>query len=209
MDFSRHGWDKRGVIKCRVYTQGQMRMMGASPLVFGAIAALFGSGAMVCHLFVRPSSGVLISALAGLLHAAVFGGEGVWSITMRQRIKALKQADEVCAQLGIDEAELQRLAQEKNVKPRYVIDERDYYDPNDFTDAGILLRASTAPADNPHTLLHAAGGHNEMPPDQLLRASPPVEGSDSSNTSTLSVYATRRDTQNTTETTLRVQQNQR
>jgi hypothetical protein len=160
--------------------QGVSRWTGSEkPLlwigrIFTAYGPVAGIGGLIALLYgqIRGTLAGAAGPLAtvGLIHGVVFTSIGLWSLAMYRRIRRLSRPEQVCATLGLDDAMLARIVAEKDIKPRIIINERPYFDLNDFTDAGLLLRASSAPAAPPETLLRPASGGAETAPDTLLRA---------------------------------------
>ncbi|HZP85115.1 MAG TPA: hypothetical protein VFB21_25995 [Chthonomonadaceae bacterium] len=98
----------------------------------------------------------------------VFGGIRYWRL--RRQLPRLSSMQNLCTQLNVDGATLQRVAEEQGLKPRYNINGQDFYEITDFGDATTLLRASSASINQRETLLRPAA-QTEMPPELLLRAS--------------------------------------
>jgi hypothetical protein len=142
--------------------------------IFTAYGPIAGLGGLIALLYGLVSGtlagGAGTLGMVGLIHGVVFTGIGLWALAMYRRIRTLSRPEQVCATLGLDDTLLEKIVVEKGIKPRIIINERPYYDLNDFTDAGLLLRASSAPAAQPETLLRPASGSAEAAPDTLLRA---------------------------------------
>jgi hypothetical protein len=142
--------------------------------IFTAYGPAAGLGGLIALLYglvggtLAGGAGTL--GIVGLIHGVVFTTIGLWALAMYRHIRRLSRTEQVCATLGLDDAMLERIVAEKGIKPRIIINERPYFDLNDFTDAGLLLRASSAPAAQPGTLLRPASGSAETAPDTLLRA---------------------------------------
>jgi hypothetical protein len=77
------------------------------------------------------------------------------SLRVREEIRSLTPASELCSLYGFDEIRLSRLAEERGVKPRLQINGQHYYDPQEFSAVRLLLRPADAPVQE--TLLRAAG----------------------------------------------------
>ena len=105
--------------------------------IFSAYGPLAGLGGLIALLYglltQRLAGGAGTLAAVGLIHGVVFTGIGQWALGMYRRIRTYAQTQQVCAQLGIDEATLQQVTQERDIKPRIIINEKPYYDLNDFT----------------------------------------------------------------------------
>ncbi len=114
-----------------------------------------------------------------LFFGTAIGGVGGWLLNTRLRLLDLGTAEETSDLLGIEAEDLPAVAARQGVKPRYLINGRPMYALYDFDlaapqDARILLRASSAIAAEPHTLLRAASDTTRVPADQLLRADTPI-----------------------------------
>ena len=88
----------------------------------------------------------------------------------RRDVLRLESEETVCRKFGVDKAALQRLIEDRGIRPRYVVNGQSLYDLADFREANMLLRASAAPNAPPETLLRPASVNVETPPETLLRA---------------------------------------
>jgi hypothetical protein len=135
--------------------------LGLSGLMLTLLIAfqflLAGKDRLIANAVLFPET-----ILFGFLTALMYG--------QRRRIQSLRSKEEIVEQLGVDAEEMERLAENNKIKPRYIINDEPMYDLTDFGEAGILLRGSSAPVLQ-ETLLRAATGQTETPQEELLRAS--------------------------------------
>jgi hypothetical protein len=103
-------------------------------------------------------------------HGKDIRGVPVCSGTSDRQLPRLASMQNLCTQLNVDGATLQRVAEEQGIKPRYNINGQDFYEITDFGDAATLLRASSASVSQRETWLRPAA-QTETPPELLLRAS--------------------------------------
>lgn len=161
------GWNKQGVPKWEgLWTKGP-------PLWFcrmfvGLTGIIFSLLIVLPFLLTGKDRNI---ALAVLAPETILFGVITWLMyRQRQNLQPLKSAEEVSAQLGLDTEGLERLTENNKIKPRYIINDKPMYNPRDFDEKGILLRASEAPV-SPETLLRPAIGEASTPQKQLLRPS--------------------------------------
>ncbi|MCS6777189.1 MAG: hypothetical protein RMJ43_08025 [Chloroherpetonaceae bacterium] len=93
-----------------------------------------------------------------LFFGAVLMAIGGWLLRTRWQIEELVPLPLLCRRMGCTEAEVQRLATARGVRPRYVVDGLEYYHAADLMDAEGLLRASAAPAGAEELLRVALAG---------------------------------------------------
>jgi hypothetical protein len=99
---------------------------------------------------------------------SILTGLGGWFLKTKWHIEELTPLPALCTLLGKNAAQVQRLAAERGVKPRYVVNGLEYYASSDFIDSASLLRASEAPEEKKETLLRPAGA-GEVNSQELLR----------------------------------------
>jgi hypothetical protein len=172
LGFHWRGRNKQGVSKWTGSIK-PLYWIGSIFGIYGPIAAVLGIAAFLYALiFAQLSGPAMVLAGVGLLHGVIFTSIGQWALGMRRHILRLKPAEEVAAQHGVDAATLRELAEQRNIKPRMILNDQPYYDPTEFVDALSLLRAGSAPPTDPASLLHPVTGSTENRGDELLRASP-------------------------------------
>ena len=169
MSFHWHGRTREGVSK---WTGSENALLWVARIFcgYGPVAGVGGLCALIygsLHSFASP---VLPLMAVGLTHGIVFTAIGAWSLAMYRFVKRLRPADEVRSTLGLDAVQLKQLAEQRNIKPRILLNDEPYYDPSDFTDALSLLRASSAVRADTEALLRAVNGPAHAPSDELLRA---------------------------------------
>lgn len=147
---------------------------GAPPAWFGLTFVLAGIGiAALFSSVVSESSPAesILSRLLGTIPVILFGGlftgAGVWALYLRKDIARTLTGLEVSARLGVSMEELREAAYAQGVRPRYNINDVDYYRPADFDDTS-LLRASVSPV-LANQLLRTANAEDASG-DLLLRA---------------------------------------
>lgn len=145
--------------------------MGRIFSIYGPIAGLGGLAALLHGLFTGGmGGGHLPLTLVGLIHGIVFTSIGLWALKMHKFVGGLSRAEEVSARLGVGQAKLSELAEQRNIKPKIILNDQPYYDEADFSDALSLLRAGTRPQDDAEMLMRAAAGTSETEAETLLRA---------------------------------------
>ena len=139
--------------------------------IYGPVAGITGIIALAPTLAAHHFSGPVASlAYVGLIHGAVFSSLAWWARAMYRHVMRLTPAAEVSARMGVDEASLKQLAQERGVKPRMLLNDEPYYDASELSDALSLLRGSSAQQVPPDALLRPVSGTPAPEPDALLRA---------------------------------------
>lgn len=161
--------DERGVptTKTGVGSPSQFLLVGllilSLPIIGTAITLLLSRG-MSDHqrsLWISQMGMMTVGlALPGL-------SGGFYFIRLFRQSRKWWSVEKSCSKLGIPQEDLMRFVSERNIRPRYNIDGKDYYDPADFKDAVTLLRAAQQPT-SPDTLLRPAT-NAQTPPEQLLR----------------------------------------
>ena len=169
--FHWHGTNKQGVHRWTGSIK-PLRWIEIAFTTYGPIAGLTGVGAILYCLVTWHFAGAPLSlATVGLTHGLVFTSVGLAARHMRRHVSRLAPADQVGASLGLDEKALVRLAEQRNIRPRIILNEEPYYDPTDFVDALSLLRGSSAQSTAPDLLLRPAQSVGETTcPTSLLRA---------------------------------------
>jgi hypothetical protein len=94
---------------------------------------------------------------------------GIYMLRLQILMARTSSVNKVCSRLGIQEELLKAIAEERDIKPQYNLNGRDYYNMADFKDVGSLLRASQQPTVATETLLRPAA-NTETSPETLLRA---------------------------------------
>lgn len=159
------GWNKQGVPKWEgLWEKGPplwfCRMFVG---ITGLIVSLF-----FAFLFLLDGKDKNIALAVLAPESLLFGVITYLMYRQRSNMLPLKSAEEISAQLGIEEEALERLAENNKIKPRYIINDEPRYNPADFDEKGILLRASKAPV-FAETLLRPATGQSEPKQNELLR----------------------------------------
>ncbi len=148
-----------------------LRWLGTIFTGYGTVAGIVGLSLALYSLAIGSITPALNGLLmVGLIHGVVFTSVGLWARSFRRNIQRLKPVEEVSQQLRVDPPTLDRLAQEKGIKPRININGRDYYEISDFSEANILLRGAAAPTADPETLVRPASANSGATSDNLLRA---------------------------------------
>jgi hypothetical protein len=166
ISFHYYGKDRRGVTRWGGGLDNLPLWLTKGFLGYSVIACVIGLLAVFWQLFIRYSPPLNVAILVFLLHFAIFGLIGIWMERLRSKIAGLSSEEETCARLGLDKDELQRLAKEKGILPVYNINDRDYYNLAELTDALLLLRPASAP--DSEQLLRPAGD-TRTAPELLLR----------------------------------------
>ncbi len=174
LSFHWHGRDRQGVSKWTGSAK-PLKWLGWGFGIYGPVAGMVGIGALLYGLITGHFTNGLSTIIAvGLFHGVLFTGIALWSRAMYQHVMRLRPVKQVCADMGIEEAALQRIAAERNIKPRLILNEQPYYDPADFSDALSLLRGSEMPQPNSETLLRPAAVGTATAADELLRGANPL-----------------------------------
>ena len=152
----------------------------AVPLVLG-IATVVAAAVLVAWISLlfgasRPASGVG-GIVGGVM--PVFIMTAGRKYRLRRDVLRLTPAAKLAARFGTDSLTLERLASERSILPRYNVNGTDYYDPDDFGDAAILLRPASVAEDllrpvvgcagATENLLRSVGGASEEPSVSRLR----------------------------------------
>lgn len=157
------GWDKQGVPKWTgSWTKGAPRWFIIGFMI-SALTML--TAGIVVSLFATIKMAAPVLFFVGIVHSLVAGL--MWR--QRNNLQKLIPVEEVRERLGVDAQTMQRIAEEKKIKPRTIINDEPMYDLQDFGDVGTLLRAASAPVE-PDTLLRAASASPVTPQEELLRA---------------------------------------
>lgn len=106
-------------------------------------------------------------AIAGTVHTTL--GFVVFE-RLKRKLDAAMTADEAAKQLGVEEAEFERVVEEKGVLPTHLFNDEPVYNLESFGEVGTLLRATERPEETNQTLLRAAGNVPDESTDRLLRA---------------------------------------
>jgi hypothetical protein len=195
MSFHYFGRDKRGVGIWKGGYNNLPRWLTYPFMGYGFLAGLLGAGGLIMRWLRGPSEGLTTFCTVFIIHFFVFGLVGVWMEWMRRKIDALTPEKQALQHLNMSQEELKRLAAERGIKPVYNINDQDYYNLADLTDAMSLLRASAAPATAAQELLRPAG-HTASQPETLLRAAPaatvPAPNQDNAAAETQTVNAQQR-----------------
>lgn len=133
MSFHWKGKNSQGVSQWRGSWSVPPQWFGQIFFGYGVLAGCAGISLLLYALVTRswpPSFSVL--TLVAVIHAMAFGGSGAWMLAMRRYILSLSQAKEVGKFLGVDEAAVQRIAEERGIKPRLIVNGQDLYDIRDF-----------------------------------------------------------------------------
>lgn len=98
-------------------------------------------------------------------------GVVTWFAYQQHRIFShLQEPDDLAAQMGMTPEELERLAEEKDIKPKVYFNDVPLYNPEDLIQAKILLRPSAEPVASATLLRAAAPTASPTEQEQLLRA---------------------------------------
>lgn len=128
--------------------------------VLGCVTATLGVGiGMIGHEW----SPAVIMVPLGCIHLAI----SWWMKRHDAWLNGLATIREIAADIGVDPDQLDRWAagfEAGQIKPRVILNGRPFYNPADFGEAGILLRAASAPAGE--ELLRSA--ESARTDDQLL-----------------------------------------
>lgn len=163
------GWDKSGISKWAGDGAQTLRVVGKGFRIYSFIAAIYGFFSLAMLLKAGVSSPWLAVTIIGLTHTVVFGGIGFWFLRLHKQIASLTAEKELCNQLMTDTEGLKKLAEQRGIKAKMIINNEYFYDSNDFTEAGVLLRPSLAPSTDPQELLRATNTSQPTKPDELLR----------------------------------------
>ena len=120
---------------------------------------------LVTGLKTAPLSAILL--LVGIVHTSI----GVLSNRQRQTFSALQESEKLAAKMGITPEELERLIEERDIKPKIYFNDKPLYHPDELVQAKILLRASVQPVSGETLLRAASPASSTTETDQLLRAS--------------------------------------
>jgi hypothetical protein len=158
--YNYHGKDARGVPICTGSAD--------KPPLFICLVSLVGPIFwLIALLNIKDLPWVLRPVFVVISSLLLISAKRYWEI--RRSFAHLSTLDVICKQYNVAGETFQGIVEEQQIKPRYNINGRDFYDLNDLGDAATLLRASAPPV-APETLLRAAA-HVETPQEQLLRAS--------------------------------------
>lgn len=152
-----------------------LRGAGQGLAIYGGFSLVYGVIALIVCLVSGWKELLTTFAVLGLAHGVIFGGLGLGFLRFYKKIKRLTSEKELCEQLMVDAEGLQKLAEQRNIKAKVKVNEEYLFDPNDFTEAGILLRPSIAPSTNPQELLRATNTSQSTKPDELLRPASTVK----------------------------------
>lgn len=118
----------------------------------------------------------LVASLLLLLWGGIYFANGAHLYRLRGQILRLASEEHLCQQLGLDGAAFQRAVQERDIRPRYDINGRAFYDPADFGDPALLLRPAAMAPTPPDRLLRRAERPGRAGARALVRmANPSIE----------------------------------
>ena len=112
-------------------------------LCVGALILAIGAAVIYLGAVSRSWTGTLVG-IGLLLYGAVILVGDIRLLGMRDRIAQMKPAADVQAQMGLNESGFRDLAAGKAIKPKYVVNEVELYDPDDFRGAMTLLRPTAS-----------------------------------------------------------------
>jgi hypothetical protein len=98
-------------------------------------------------------------------------GTAVRVICVRRRLAQLRSARDIAESLGVDPESVRRLASAHAIRPAFVVNGEDRFDPASFHAVATLLRPAPPPAAD--TLLRPAGSTRFEPDSTLVRPSGP------------------------------------
>lgn len=143
-------------------------------IVFGLLNLL---GASSPHAWKPTEDGTGAHGMGMLFFGGVLTLLGGWFLRTRWQIEALTPLPMLCKLLGKNEAQIQAMAYERGVRPRYVVNGLEYYASSDLVDSEALLRASETPRLAPEALLRPAAS-TLIEPNTLLRIPGRIESSE-------------------------------
>ncbi len=140
--------------------------------LFTGLSVLFafiGLGAGMATLF--GVKALLFLALMMLFETTLFGVITWFMYQQRKRFLKLRDTAGLAEAMGVSQEELERLADERDIKPDVYFNDVPLYDPDKLIAAKILLRPSAEPVANETLLRAAMPSQSTTETEQLLRAS--------------------------------------
>jgi hypothetical protein len=138
---------------------------------FLVLTALLGlAGVTTLTLGLLKSLPALVASPALLLASLVYGVITWLSYRQRGQFLGLHEAEILAAEMGMTAEELERLVEEKDIKPKIYFNDVPLYSPEDLIQAKILLRPSSEPVTSETLLRAAAPAESTTDQAQLLRA---------------------------------------
>jgi hypothetical protein len=148
---------------------------GRPPLWFGAV--VFGAGLLVALKSNGSPPGPYESSYTSLIPkifvfcvGLVFMGAGAGLLWVRHAMKRCVPAAELGARYSAEPDTVTKLATERGVRPRFIVNGQSWYNPEDLGDAMTLLRPATQ-NDEPNEMLLRPARASSNPTEQLLRSS--------------------------------------
>ncbi len=137
--------------------------------ILSVLFAFIALGAGIAAL--RGVREMIFLTLLMLFETTLFGVISWFCYKQRDRFLKLRDTVGLAEAMGISQEELQRLTEERDIKPDLYFNDVPLYDPDKLIAAKILLRPSSEPVKNETLLRAAMPSQSATETDQLLRAS--------------------------------------
>lgn len=160
----------------------EVNAMGASPLLVSVpfmaagLYLLYQLIGIVASLRFNNLLGTLFEIFVVGVLGISFAGAGIAAAYTGLKLPRTVNSKNLAKLMGVSEEELSKLAEDRGVDVRYIVNGEDYYRAEDFDEASLLR--SGVRIDSPSELLRAARtAQSTTPSSQLLRGSgPELEG---------------------------------